>query len=92
MNAIKSKPVVTIPKNNREDLWFCLDEFQGKDRTGKLSPVRNVCNIRVFANTKTGVRPTNKGLTISPELLTEFIRGAEALKAEAVSRGWLKVA
>ena len=92
MDSIKSKPVVTIPRNGREEIWMCLDNFQGKDRTGKLSPIRRVCNMRVFANTKAGVRPTNNGLTISPELLPEFIRGVEALKAEAVSRGWLKVA
>ena len=63
MEGIKSKPVVTIAKDKRHSLWLYLDEFQGKDRTGKLSPIRRVCNLRVFANTKAGVRPTNNGLT-----------------------------
>lgn len=93
MDGIKSKPVVTIPKNNREALWFCLDEFQGRNRRGELSPVRKVCNMRVFVvSAKDGVKPTSKGLTISPELLPEFIRGAEALKQAAIERGWLNAA
>ena len=82
MDLIKSKPVVTIAKNKRESIWFSLDEFMGK----------NVCNMRVFVTDKKGTKPTRKGLVIAPELLSEFIKGAEALRNAAVERGLLEAA
>lgn len=86
-NELSTKPIVRLPKNGREEIWLALDKWT--DPTGES---HDLCNMRIFANNKGSMKPTPKGLSIAVARLPEFIQGLEAVKREAVAKGWLKAA
>jgi hypothetical protein len=81
---LSTKPVVTIPKNNREEIWLALDQW-----TDPKGGSHDLCNMRIFAKDKTGMKPTAKGLSIDIARLPDFISGLETVKQAAIEKGWL---
>lgn len=76
-------PCAVIPKNSREEVRVCLDEFGG----------RQLVDVRVYADFNAGPvetrGPTKKGVALAVERLPDLIKGLEAAKAEAIRRGLL---
>jgi hypothetical protein len=81
---LSTKPVVTIPKNNHEELWLALDRWT--DPTGAE---HEVINARLFAKHRDGVRPTAKGWTLAVTQIPELLAGLQKVQKEAIKRGLL---
>jgi hypothetical protein len=81
---LSTKPVVTIPKNAREEIWLALDEW-----TDPKGGSHNLCNMRIFAHNKGIMRPTQKGMSIDIGRLPDFIAGLETVRLAAIEKGWL---
>ena len=77
-------PCAVIPKNSREEVRVCLDEFGG----------HQLVDVRVYADFNAGPvetrGPTKKGVALAVERLPDLIEGLEAARAEAIRRGLLK--
>lgn len=76
-----SKPIV-IPKNSREELRLSIGAYAGHD----------YADLRLFyRDDDTGeMRPSKKGLTVSPERWTAFREGVDQLEDEMRARGLLR--
>ena len=76
-------PCAVIPKNSREEVRVCLDEFSG----------HQLVDVRVYADFNAGPvetrGPTKKGVSLAVERLPDLIDGLQAAKAEAIRRGLL---
>ena len=71
---------IEIPKNSQETLRLQVSEFRG----------RCYADLRVYYRDEADqLRPTRKGLTLSPDLWPDFLKGVEQLTEEMKERGLL---
>ena len=69
-----------VSKNSLETIRFNVTEFKGKQ----------YADARVYYRDDDGeLKPTRKGLCISPDLWPQFAKGVERLGAELAKRGLL---
>ena len=73
--------MIEIPKNSQEVLRLCVTEFKGK----MYADIR--CYYR---DDNDELKPTRKGLTLSPSLWTEFVQGIEQLGEQMEAMGLLQ--
>lgn len=73
--------VCEVSKNSCETIRFQISEFKGKEYG----------DIRVYYRDSVTdeLKPTKKGLTISPALWPEFVKGIKKLGEEMRERGLL---
>ena len=72
---------VEIPKNTQETIRFQITEYRGE----------RYADVRVYYRDEGGeLRPTKKGLTLSPRLWRDFVSGVEQLGAELQKCGLLE--
>ena len=70
-----------VSKNSVETIRFQVREYKGK----------RYADIRIFyRDSDEELKPSRKGLTISPELWPEFVQGIERLGAELEAQGLLE--
>ena len=70
-----------VSKNSQETIRFSVSEFKGK----------SYADMRVYFQDDHGeLKPTRKGLTISPDIWPQFAEGIERLGAELSDRGLLE--
>jgi len=70
-----------VAKNSLETIRFSVSEFKGKQ----------YADARVYYRDDDGeLKPTRKGLTISPDIWPDFVAGIERLGAELAERGLLQ--
>ena len=79
-NVKKRAAVIEIAKNSMEVLRLHVTEYKGKQ----------FADIRVYYRDDSDeLKPTRKGLTLSPGLWPEFIKAVEQLGEDLLQRGLL---
>ena len=70
-----------VTKNSQETIRFQITEYRGK----------SYADVRIFyRDSDDTLKPTRKGVTISPSLWPEFVQGIERLGAELAEQGLLE--
>ena len=70
-----------VIKNSQETIRFQITEYRG----------RSYADVRIFyRDDNEELKPTRKGLTISPLLWPEFVQGIQRLGAELAQQGLLE--
>ena len=73
--------VFELSKNSMETLRFQVSEYKG----------REYVDVRIYYLDDDGsLKPTRKGVTVSPDLWPEFLQGVEKLGTELEQRGLLE--